>query len=149
MNRHTRSSLLLAALCVVSGFTSAHHSTAMYDFVKSVTLKGTVKSFQWGNPHNYIQILVPNAKGVQVEWAVEAGTPATASASGWTKNTLKAGDNVTLVVGPMRDGTPGGTLKTATMADGRQLRSVAADPRAGQVFDNIPSLPRATPKKQP
>lgn len=149
MNRINRSSLLLAALCLFSGIASSHHSTAIYDFEKSVTLQGVVKSFQWGNPHNYIQVVVPNGKGGQVEWAVEAGTPATASASGWSKSTLKAGDKVTLVVGPMKDGSPGGTLKIATLADGRQLRSVAADPRAAKVFDSIPSLQRATPKKQP
>lgn len=126
---------------------AAHHSTAAYDFNSSVTIEGTVRSFQWANPHNYIQLTVVDSSGRVREWSIEAGTPATATRHGWTRNTLKPGDKVTLVIAPMRDGSPGGTLRTARLPNGKILESVAADPNATKPFESLPELKRATPKK--
>jgi hypothetical protein len=146
MKRSIRFAFLVLGANLISGFAWAHHSTAMYDFSKSVTLDAVVRSFQWNNPHNYIQVVAANDKGEPVEWAVEAGTPATASNMGWSKDTLKPGDHLKLVIAPARDGSHGGTLKTATLADGTTLNSVGGKTNASSPFDSIPSVERVPTK---
>ena len=107
--------LLLAALPA-----EAHHSGVMFDDRKSVTLTGTVKAYQWTNPHCWIQVLVPDENGPQ-EWSVEMGAPFELFRGGWRPNTLKAGDPITIVVHPMRDGTRGGLYVSATDANGKKF----------------------------
>ena len=99
----------------------AHHSTAMFDFAKTVEVKGTIKEFQWTNPHIWIQISVPNAKGGVEDWSVEGDSPNLVSRQGWQRNSFKTGDKVVIKVHPMRSGEPGGSFMTATFPDGRTL----------------------------
>ena len=96
----------------------AHHSGAMFDDDKTMTLSGTVKSFQWTNPHCWIQLLVPADPGA-VEWSVEMGSPSLLFRAGWKPGTLQTGEKITVVVHPMRDGTPGGLFVSAAAADGK------------------------------
>ena len=77
---------------------TAHHSTAEFDYTKQLTIKGTVKEVQWTNPHSYIQLLVPGEGGQLVEWSVEIGSPASTSTMGWKKNSVNAGDEVTMLL---------------------------------------------------
>jgi hypothetical protein len=109
------------ALSLGSGPAQAHHSMAMFDQAKEVTLTGTVRQFQWTNPHCYIQLMVPDAGGKQVEWSLEMGAPMYLYANGWRPKTLKAGDKLSVTINPLRNGKPGGVILTATMADGRKL----------------------------
>ena len=109
-----------ALLAPLSLPVAAHHSGAMFDDTKSITLTGTVKSFQWTNPHCWIQVLVP-AKNGPVEWSVEMGAPFEVFRTGWRPVTLKAGDRITVVLHPLRDGKPGGLFVSATSADGKPL----------------------------
>ena|SRR5579864_4246350 len=137
----------------VSGAAVAHHSTAAYDYTKTLTLTGVVREFQWSNPHCYIQVLVTDA-GVQREWAIESGTPSLSSRFGWSKDSVKAGDKVTIVISPMRDGSPAGTLRTITLPGGKVLRGAAANVKTDKegtpdLVPTLPSLQRATPPKQP
>ena len=106
----------IAALAMLPA--TAHHSGAMFDDVKSVTLVGTVKQFQWTNPHCWIQVMVPSHDGPR-EWSVEMGAPFELFRGGWRPNTLKAGDTITVVLHPMRDGTRGGLYVSATDANGK------------------------------
>ena len=108
--------LLLAAPCC------AHHSFAMFDRTKAVTLQGTVKQFQWTNPHCFIQVLVASPDG-PVEWSIEMNSPGASYREGWRPGTLKAGDKVTVVINPVRDGAHGGRLILATDPDGRRLNN--------------------------
>jgi len=85
----------------------AHHSGGMFDDARLVRLTGTVRSFQWTNPHCWIQVLVPGTSG-PVEWSVEMGSPSLLFRAGWRPGTLKPGDTITVVIKPMRDGTAGG-----------------------------------------
>ena len=105
----------------------AHHSTAMYDYTNTITVSGTVKEFQWTNPHMFIKVLVPDAKGVPQEWSIECGTPNINARHGWKRSDIKAGDRLTMEVNPLRDGTAGGTLKSVELADGRKLYGPAHD----------------------
>jgi hypothetical protein len=115
--------LAIAAAVAVSGAAApafAHHSFAMFDRTKEMTLVGTVKEFQWTNPHSWIQINVPT-NGKVVEWSIEGGSPNGLARKGWKSSTLKAGDKITVVVNPMKDGSNGASLKSVTTSDGKTL----------------------------
>jgi hypothetical protein len=104
-----KSLVALALLAMVP--VSAHHSFAMFDNDKTVTLEGTVKEFQWTNPHTWVQVLVRDAAtGKEVEWSVEAGSPNGLSRQGWSRHSAKAGDKATVTVHPLKNGNPGGSL---------------------------------------
>ena len=92
-------------LLVAPVFVSAHHSTAMFDQLRTLTLEGVVKEFRWINPHAFIQVLVKHGDGHEQEWSVEMSTPRYLGKAGWTATTLRPGDVVSLVIHPIRDGT--------------------------------------------
>jgi hypothetical protein len=114
-------SLVLSATAALPAL--AHHSGVMFDRTKEVVLKGAVKEFGWNNPHSWIRILVaPEAGGMPVEWTIEMGAPGGLARAGWTKTSLKPGDNVELHIYPLKSGAPGGAFKEVTTADGKVLR---------------------------
>jgi hypothetical protein len=115
----TIGAVLLAAGLAAPVF--AHHSFAMFDTGKPVTIEGIVTSFEWTNPHAYIEVDVPEAKGGQTHWSIELGSPSILMRAGWKFNTLKKGDKVTAVISPLRNGEPGSLLNRLTLADGRVL----------------------------
>jgi uncharacterized protein DUF6152 len=96
----------------------AHHSFTMFDSTKMVTLTGTIKEFQWTNPHTFTWIEVPNQSGVVETWGIEGMSPNYLGRRGWTKSTLKPGDKVSIVINPLKDGSKGGTFLRCTLADG-------------------------------
>lgn len=115
-----------ALLLAPAGTVQAHHSTAEFNYAETVTIEGRIKELQWTNPHSYVQVLVPKRSGGFDQWAVEIGAPAINAAMGWRRDSVKAGDEVTLVIAPARNGTRFGTLRHLTFADGRRLDGVAA-----------------------
>ncbi len=100
---------------------AAHHSFAMFDMTKDVTITGTVRQFQWTNPHSYIQLMVPDASGKQVEWSLEMGAPMYLYARHWRPGSLKPGMRITVMLHPLRNGKPGGVVQTVTTADGKEI----------------------------
>jgi hypothetical protein len=110
-----------ASLVLSAGPALAHHSFAMFDREKTVTLAGTIKEFQWTNPHSWIQINVVNDKGVTQEWSIESLSTGTLSREGWRPRTFQPGDKVTLKVYPMKDGSAGGSFVGAILANGQTL----------------------------
>lgn len=121
--RHWQVSLLVLALLLPVAPVLAHHSAAMFDNQQSVTLTGTVKQFQWSNPHCWIQLLVSDKTG-PVEWSVEMGSPSQLYRGGWRPSILHAGDPIVVVVHPMRDGSKGGLFVSATHGDGTPFAEV-------------------------
>jgi len=110
--------LILAAVVGAASPAAAHHSFAMYEPTKTLTFKGTVKSFQWTNPHVVVWILVqPEAGGAPQEWSIETTSPGVLTRTGWTRNSLKAGDRVSVTFSPLRDGSHGGGLNSVTLLD--------------------------------
>jgi len=99
----------------------AHHSPAMFDGTKQLTLTGTVRKFQWTNPHSYIQLVVKAENGTEQEWSLEMGANVYLYNLGWRPSTVKAGDTLTATVVPLRSGKPGGLLVEAKTADGKTL----------------------------
>jgi len=113
--------ILAAAMLGGAATAIAHHSFAMFDQTKQITLTGTVSAFEWTNPHAYIEIDVPEEKGTVKHWSVEMGSPSILMQSGWKFKDLKHGDKVTVRISPLKDGKPGGLLVQATLSDGRVL----------------------------
>jgi len=112
---------LAAALLACGASAEAHHSTAMFDMLHTTTLVGTVRQFQWENPHCYIQLVVRNARGQDEEWSLEMTAPMHLQRLGWKRTSLKPGDRITVTIHPMRDGSRGGNVLTATGADGKPI----------------------------
>jgi hypothetical protein len=118
MSRVLNLALIAIAAVLTASSALAHHSFAMFDQSKSVTLHGTVKDFRWNNPHVFIQLLVKTEGGSEEEWSIEMTSPEHLVRVGWKPGTLKPGDDVTLVIHPMRDGSKGGQYLSGTGPDG-------------------------------
>jgi hypothetical protein len=116
------------ALAILPPLAFTHHSYTMFDMTKDVTLEGTVKEFQWTNPHIWIQLLVKDASGKEVEWAIEGASPNMLTRAGWTRKTLKPGDKAQMVVHPVRAGDHPhtGSLASAIVNGKPVLRGQAA-----------------------
>ena len=134
MNRHF--AFLAAALILTGAPALAHHSFAMFDQKKVMTLKGTVTQFQWTNPHAFIEIDVPNAGKVQ-HWSIELNSPNNLKRQGWTRTALKPGDKITLRHNPLRDGTHGGLFLDVVLPNGKTLDS--GMPKTGAPV-NVPQV---------
>jgi hypothetical protein len=111
---------IAALLAIGSQSAAAHHSFAAFDRERNVILTGTVKEFQWTNPHAWIEITVPDGEKAE-EWSIEAGSPNMMARQGWKSRTLKPGDKIALVMHPMLSGAPVGSLVSVTLADGTVL----------------------------
>ncbi|MDB5461079.1 MAG: hypothetical protein JWO72_2820 [Caulobacteraceae bacterium] len=101
---------------IVAGPASAHHSYAMFDSATTMTLAGTVVSWDWTNPHSFLQFMADGQ-----HWDLEAASPSMLSRAGMTRNSLKPGDKVTVKLHPRRDKALGGSLQSVVLADGKTL----------------------------
>src|SRR5687767_448340 len=117
----TRLWLVGLGVILATQASAAHHSFAPFDLARNITLKGTIREVQFTNPHVWLQVLVPNEKGSQVEWSIEAGAPGMLLRTGWKPNSLKPGDAVTVVTHPAKSGARTGSLVSVTTSDGRTL----------------------------
>ena len=111
---------LLLGVAAAAPTASAHHSFAMFDRNKQIDLTGSVRAFQWTNPHIFIEIVVKGDKGPEV-WAIEGASPNMLLRQGWRPDTMKPGDQVALVVNPLRDGARGGNFVFARLPNGKTL----------------------------
>ena len=107
---------------------SAHHSFAMFDRARTVTLVGVVKEFQWSNPHTWLQVNVANPAGQVQEWSIEGNSTGTLSRMGWRPGSFKPGDKVTVKIYPMKDGSTGGSFVGAILANGSTLGRMDQQP---------------------
>ena len=122
-------SAIAAALFVAPAF--AHHSFAMFDADKTVTLTGTVKEFEWTNPHAWLRIMVNDqAAGKAVQYALEMGSPGQQARVGWKPDSVKPGDKVTVTIHPLKDGSRGGQFITAMLPNGSILGNGGQKPSA-------------------
>jgi hypothetical protein len=115
---------LISAGLMLSGAVWAHHSRAMFDQTKQVKLVGTVKDFQWTNPHCWIDVLVPDPaspSAAPVAWGVEMGAPVELMRKGWKPGSLHPGDKVTILINPLRDGQHGGLVLGVIGPDGNVI----------------------------
>jgi len=120
--KHMRFAPVLALLLVLAGPVQAHHSFAMFDKEKVVTVKGVVSKVEWKNPHVFIFLDVPDGKGGTARYAVECNSPNVLMRTGWKVGTVKVGDAIAIGLYPLRDGRPGGLLDTVTLANGETIK---------------------------
>ena len=126
MSAHAAWRLPLAISAVLScvaptGSALAHHSYAVFDTTKKVQITGTVVTWEWMNPHAHMQVLTVGPGGVNRVWDLVMNSPNILGRNGWTHDSVKPGDKVTVVLNPRRDGVLGGTPLTVTTADGSVL----------------------------
>lgn len=122
--------LVLAAL-VLALPVAAHHSFAMFDFSKTMTVKGTVTEFRWTNPHVALLVQLDGQPGVAPEvWSMELTSPGNLTRGGWTRHSFKPGDHIELVFNPLRDGKHGGAFDKATILETGQV--ISSDLRAAE-----------------
>ncbi len=96
-------------------------SSATFDAGKTITLQGTVRTWEMVAPHGLLWVYVTDNSGKRTLWCIEGYPPQVMTGNGWTKSTIKAGDSVTLLVNPLRDGRPGGNLVKMTLSNGVSL----------------------------
>jgi len=112
-------SIALAILMVAPAF--AHHSFAVYDHTRTVTLRGTVSKFQWTNPHGFIEMDVPQSDGSMKHYSVELTSINMMQRVGWRSNMIKPGDKVQVVMAPLLSGEPVGLGLEVVLADGKTM----------------------------
>ena len=121
--------LLIAAASAIPAV--AHHSIAMFDMSRTITLNGTVNKFEWINPHALLWVNVGGENGEKVQlWVAELGSPGTLTRNGWSKRSFMPGEKVSLDVGPLRDGKPGGFFKKATLVESGKVLTYSLEPQA-------------------
>ncbi len=124
VNSMKRLLVLAAVFGTFSDNALAHHSYAMFDQARTLTVQGTVHALEWKNPHIWVWVNVKDAKGVTTTFGFESNAPSELTRFfGWSNQALTAGDAVTVEYAPLKSGRPGGALRTVTFADGRVLRT--------------------------
>ena len=131
-----RAGYALALIIAAATPTLAHHSFALFDMDKNVSMVGSVVEYRWSNPHVHVVLKVdPGAdvpSALAGTWDLEAaGSTNIMTRQGWTRATLKSGDRITAVVHPMKDGAKGGSLFYVILPDGNRLYTDIARPKAG------------------
>ena len=131
---HTRARTVAVAMGILLlmplDAATAHHSAAMFDHSNTITLHGTVKNFQFTNPHSWLFVIVTGADGTPVQWGFEAEGPSTLLHAGILPKSFRPGDKVTVTANPMRDGRPAGALISVVTADGSVYRTMPGAPPA-------------------
>jgi len=122
IQRHTKELAVVAALALAAPLALAHHSFAVH-FVSDrvITVKGTVTAFKFTNPHGIVTFSVPKDDGSVEEWRAETNSPNALRRRGWTKDSIKVGEEVEIIGFPTRDGKPYVRISKLTFADGREL----------------------------
>ena len=124
MNRRLMALLATCGWLLATGSLSAHHSTAMYDGQNPITITGTVKKFEWTNPHAFVYLEVKDEKtGKMVEWEVEMMSLNHLRSFGWTSKTVKAGEMISATGSPAKSGAPSMIANRMKLPDGREIRS--------------------------
>jgi hypothetical protein len=117
----TFSALLGCAAVVAASAAWAHHSFASFDMNQHLKITGTVRTFEWTNPHAWLWVDVANDKGGVDTWGFEGSAPGEMSRNGWSKRAVNPGDKVTVEYRPLKSGQHGGSFGRVTLADGRVL----------------------------
>lgn len=118
------SALLCGASLALVQAASAHHSTAMFEWGKEVSLSGTIKEYQWTQPHTFLWVVVQRDNGTTQEWGLEGMSPSWLGRRGWTRHSFKPGDKVSVVYYPLKDHRPGGFYVRVKATDGTLMEAL-------------------------
>ena len=114
--------IVLSALLARPAPAVAHHGAASFDTAVEITLRGTVTEWTWFNPHCFLRFDVKGEDGTVKAWAVEAGNPTDMTRRGWSRNSFKPGDEVTVTLQPVKTGAPVGRIRTVVLANGQSFK---------------------------
>jgi hypothetical protein len=117
---------VLTALAAPAAY--AHHSIAQFDLAKTATLTGTVREWNWANPHTWLHVNVVKTNGAVEEWSLVGSSPNMMSRWGWNAADINVGDKVVIDIHPARDGRHVGAIQTVFTADGKVLADPAGAP---------------------
>jgi hypothetical protein len=121
MNRNAIAAAIIVGIASITGSGGAafaHHSFSVFDTTVEQTVRGKVVEFEWTNPHTWTWIDVTNNDGSVTRWGLEGMSPNYLGRRGWSKYTMKPGDEIEVVIFPLKSGEPGGTLVRAMLEDG-------------------------------
>lgn len=121
MMKYLRFAPVLAIIFMFACPVQAHHSFAMFDKEEQTLLRGKVSKIEWRNPHVFIFVDVTGEDGGTTTYALEMNSPNVLMRTGWRRNSVKVGDEVSFDYYPLRDGRPGGLLHTMTLPSGESL----------------------------
>jgi hypothetical protein len=113
--------LIFLGILIVAVPLFAHHGAAAYDTEKKITVKATVTEWFWANPHCFLKFDAKDEKGNVVHWATETSNPADMVNLGWSKDTFKPGDEITVTFTPVKNGNPIGRVESVVLANGQTL----------------------------
>jgi hypothetical protein len=120
-NRHILGLLLLAAFPTCTPQLFAHHGNASFDTEKRLTMKATVTEWFWANPHCFLKFDVSNDKGNVIHWVAETSNPSDMTNLGWSYQSFKPGDRVTVTLQPVKNGRPIGRVMEVVLSSGQIL----------------------------
>jgi hypothetical protein len=120
-NYHLKFWFAIAAILLAGLPLRAHHGNAAYDDKNPITIKGTVTEFEWTNPHAQIYLDVKDDKGNIVHWSVETYSPGKLVRAGWSRDSVKVGDQVSINLIPAKNGSPVGFLHKLVLPSGKEL----------------------------
>ena len=114
-------SVALAVVLLQPAAVVSHHSNSAYEVQKVITITGVVKEFVWSNPHTWLHVIVDDGQGGKAEWACEGRAPGILLRAGWTRQSLKPGETVTVDMSPAKNGSKTSIIARVTKADGTIL----------------------------
>jgi Family of unknown function (DUF6152) len=118
----------MAAAALMAVPATAHHSFAMFDAEKTLTLSGTVKEIEWTNPHMWLYVMAPDQTGKIQEYPLEMQGPGQSMKNGWKQDSVKPGDKVTVEMHPLKTGARGGQLMSVLLPSGQKLNVTGKAP---------------------
>lgn len=113
--------IIASSCCLIAGTAAAHHSFSVFNMQTEISITGVVKEVQWTNPHIWIWVDVTDDNGEVVTWGLEGMSPNFLARRGWSRTTLKEGDEITVALRPLVSGEPGGMFMRTTTPDGIEL----------------------------
>ena len=116
-----KAAIFAGVVAFTASLALAHHSYSAFDTGKEKIITGTIKKFDWSNPHTWAWLDVTNEAGVVETWGIEGMSPNYLARRGWNRTTLKPGDKLTVTIRPMKDGEKGGSWVTAKRPNGEIL----------------------------
>ena len=122
-NKLATISLMAIGLLTISVPVFAHHGTAAFNTEKTITMKASVTQWYWANPHCFLRFDYKNDKGEAEHWVVETSNPPDMTNKGWSRNTLKVGDEITVTLWPVKNGKPLGRVSEILLPNGQTLRN--------------------------
>ncbi len=128
---------LVFSLLVLPISAGAHHSQAMYDNTQELSIEGIVSEWEWTNPHTWLHVMIKDESGTERQWTFESNSTGQLERGGWSGDAIKAGDEVTVIYRPLRDGTRGGSIRAVIFPDGRELLHPGIggyDPTTGTLY---------------